>query len=193
MRVKKLFGLLAIVAWAPACQKHTEPPLTPASGARATPALPDGYAPLTDAQIAGVALAAHSSELEQARIALKKAQRKDVRDFARTLISHHERAMTESRAIENRLGLVPDDSPAASDLRASNGELVVKLSESKRQSFDREFVSAQIGNQEEILALLDARLLPEVRNGELRQKLEELRPLVESHLERARELEQKLK
>jgi putative membrane protein len=193
MRRNTLFGLLAIGVLAAACQKHGEPPLTPASGTRATPTQPDGYAPLTDAQIAGVALAAHSSELEQARIALKRAQRKEVRDFARMLIAHHEKALTESRALENRLGLVPEESPPAGDLRASNGELVALFNESKRRNFDREFVSAQVGNQEEILALLDARLLPEVRNGELRSTLEALRTVTESHLERARSLESKLK
>lgn len=176
----------------PACQRNTEPPLTPASGTRAMPAVPDGYAPLSDAQIAGVTAAAHANELQQARIALRRATRKDVRDFARMLIAHHEKALNESRALENRIGIEPGESPASSDLIASNSELVVKLNDVKRRDFDREFVAAQVGNAEEILALIDARLLPEARNGELRSSLEELRPMIESHLESAHELQRKL-
>lgn len=191
MHRTSLFSLLAIGVFSAACQR-TEAPLTPASGTRATSALPDGYAPLSDDEIAGVALAAHSSELQQARIALRRAQRKDVREFARTLIAHSEKALNEGRALENRVGLAPATSASARDLDSSNSELVIKLNDTKRADFDREFVVSQIGNHEEILALLDARLLPEVRNGELRSALEELRPVVESHLERALELQKKL-
>jgi predicted outer membrane protein len=186
-----LFALLAIGALSTACQR-TEPPLTPASGTRTTPALPDGYTPLSDDQIAGVTLAAHSSELQQARIALRRAKRKDVRDFAKTLIAHTEKVLNEGRALENRNGLAPQTSPSARDLYSSNSELVVKLNDVKRADFDREFVVSQIGNHEEILALLDARLLPEVRNGELRSSLEALRPIAEAHLERALELQKEL-
>jgi predicted outer membrane protein len=186
-----LFALLAIGALSTACQR-TEPPLTPASGTRTTPALPDGYTPLSDDQIAGVTLAAHSSELQQARIALRRAKRKDVRDFAKTLIAHTEKVLNEGRALENRIGLAPQTSPSARDLDSSNSELVVKLNDVKRADFDREFVVSQIGNHEEILALLDARLLPEVRNGELRSSLEALRPIAEAHLERALELQKEL-
>lgn len=189
---RTLFLFLAIGVLAPACQRNTEPSLTPASGTRSAPPIPDGYAPLSDAQIAGVTAAAHSNELQQARIAMRRAVRKDVRDYARMLIAHHEKALNESRALENRIGIEPGESNAASDLLASNSELVVKLNDVKRGDFDREFVAAQVGNAEEILAVIDARLLPEARNGELRAAIEALRPMIESHLEIARELERKL-
>ena len=191
MHRTNLFALLAIGFFSAACQR-TEAPLTPASGTRANSALPDGYAPLSDDQIAGAVLAAHSAELQQARIALRRAQRKDVREFARTLIAHSEQALNEGRALESRVGLAPETSASASDLDSSNSELVIMLNDAKRADFDREFVVSQIGNHEEILALLDARLLPEVRNGELRSALEALRPIVEEHLESALTLQQKL-
>lgn len=190
--MRRTLVFLAACALLPACGRNTEPPLAPASGTLVSPAIPDGYAPLSDAQIAGVTAAAHSNELQQARIALRRTLRKDVRDFARMLIAHHEKAHNEGRALENRLGIEPEESSTAGDLLASNSELVVKLNDVKRRDFDREFIAAQVGNAEELLAVIDARLLPEARNGELRSAIEELRPMFESHLESARELQRKL-
>jgi predicted outer membrane protein len=185
-----LLGLLTLGLAAPACHRDSGAPLTPAAGTRAV-VEPENRT-LTDAQIVGVLTTIHSNELQQARIALKRARSKEVRDLARTLIAHHEKSTNDARALETRLGLVADPSPATADLRSSNTELVVALSASRRKDFDLQFITAQIGNYEEILALFDARLLLEVRSGELRAQLETLRPLLQSHLTRALEVQEKL-
>jgi len=184
-----LLGALTIVLLLPACQRESAAPLTPASGTRT---LAPESQPLTDAQITGVLATVNSNELQQARIALKRARNKDVRDFARVLIAHHEKASNDTRALETRVGLVPESSGPTSDLRSSNSELVVALTESKRSDFDRSFIAAQVGNYEEVLAVFDARLMPAARNGELTTILETLRPMFQSHLERALEIQAKL-
>jgi putative membrane protein len=183
-----LLGAVSIVLLAPACHKESAP-LTPAAGTRTV--APESQ-PLTDAQISGVLATFNSNELQQGRIALKRARSKDVRDFARVLIAHHEKASNDTRALETRVGLVPQTSIPTSDLRSSNSELVVALTESKRSEFDRAFIAAQIGNYEEILAVFDARLMPAAKNGELAALLETLRPVLQSHLERALDVQAKL-
>lgn len=179
-----LFCIGALVA----CQRPS-PPLTPASGTLVTD---DANAPLTDLQIASVAVAAHSSELQQAKIALRRATRKDVREFAKAVLAHHEKALHEVHAIGSRLGAAPEPSASASDLRSSNTELVLQLNVVERADFDRDFIVSQIGNHEELLALIDARLLPDARNPELRSALEALRPTAALHLARAIELQRAL-
>jgi putative membrane protein len=180
---------LTILLAIPACQRDSTPPLTPAAGTRA---MVPAESSLTDEQIVGVIGTANSNELQQARIAQKRARNKDVRDFARALIAHHERASNDLRALETRLGMVPQTSGPTSDLRSLNTEVVVALTEAKRVDFDRAFIAAQVGNYEEVLAAFDARLMPDAKNGELKEFLATLRPLLQSHLERALEIQAKL-
>lgn len=183
-----LFGVLTMTLVATGCEKE-RPALTPASGTRSV--VPESQG-LSDAQISGVLSTANSNELQQARIALRRAHRKDVRDYARMLIAHHEKASNDANALTARIGLVPEISSETSDLRSSNSELVVLLNDAKRSDFDHEFIGSQIGNHEELLAIIDARLIPGARNGELRELLQALRPVFQSHLERALEIQSKL-
>lgn len=85
--------LLSLGVLIPACHRAGGGALTPAAGTTA----PDSQ-PLTDPQIAGVLSSANSNELQQARIAIRRAQRADVRDYARLLVAHHEQATNDARA-----------------------------------------------------------------------------------------------
>lgn len=69
---------------------------------------------------------------------------------------------------------------------------MVALNEAERSEFDGSFIASQIGNHEEILAVLDARLIPEATNEELKALLQALRPVFRAHLEQALEIRSKL-
>jgi putative membrane protein len=183
--------LVATVPWL-ACSRESTT-MTPASrtvdsGSTRTPSDDS----LTDEQIIGITLVANSVEVQQGKIAMRMAQRADVREFASMVVDEHMEALEAQRELETRLGLSPAGSDAASDLRAENTEVVTSLNETKLAEFDREYIDAQVETHEEVLALLDERLIPSVQNPEIRRSLETMRPRVKVHLDRAKEIQKML-
>src|SRR5688572_8217228 len=121
---RRVFALM-LVATVPllSCSRESRT-MTPASrtvdsGSTRTP----GDDSLTDEQIIGITLVANSAEVQQGKIALRMAQRADVREFASMMVDEHMAALEAQRDLETRLGFAPAGSDAASDLRSENTEV----------------------------------------------------------------------
>lgn len=177
--------------------------LTPASGALPSgpgqPANTEPAAPadehgdrLTDQQIVAVAAAVNAAEVDQAKIAVGRAKKKAVKEFAQMMIAHHGKAVKDVNELSTRLNLTPADSELVTHLRVDATETLTKLEQEEANDFDEEYIEAQISMHETALKKLDERLLPNVRNEELKTLLQTMRAQVAQHLEQARALDAKL-
>lgn len=148
---------------------------------------PSDSRPLTDTEIAGVTDAANSSEIEQAKIAERKAKNPEVKRFAGMMLTHHQRAQTELA----KLGIKKADSPVSIQLDTASAS-TVDLLKNSTGDFDRVYIDSQVEAHRNVIALIDAQLLPNAKEPSLRAYLQKIRVQVEAHLQQAEREQQAL-
>jgi putative membrane protein len=168
----------------------TEPSIAkPATGvAGIQPSTPT---PLTDGQIAKVAEAVDKGEIEQAREVQKKAKNPQVKKLAAQLMQHHTKNKQKAETLAKKEELTLEDSAVADQLSAKAAQNLESIkAASAPADAERTYVEAQIAQHEEVLDLLDKRLIPSAVNADLKAQLEQTRKMVESHIEEARKVKQ---
>lgn len=147
---------------------------------------------LSEAQVATVASAIDRAEVEQARLAVNKADDDAVKDYARLMLAQHGQNLQDVNQLQTRLNLTPTDSQLASQLRSSSMNLESQLSQESGDDFDSMYIDHQIDQHRTALEIIDNQLLPSARREELKSTLQSLRSMVADHLQRAQQVKDKL-
>jgi putative membrane protein len=132
-----------------------------------------------------VSMAAASDlfEIQSSQLAVSKAQRADVRQFAQMLVTHHTQTTAALTAAATASGMTPP-TPA---LMPMQQEMMEELRNAPAASFDRVYVRQQVPAHEMALALHRNY----AANGDaapLRAAAAAAVPIVQQHLEQARRL-----
>lgn len=143
---------------------------------------------LSDAEIAGILVAANQGQIELNRLAVQKASSPEVRQFAQQMIDEHGEAGDNATALLNRLGVTPAETEASRNLRRNNQQTVEVLRKWEGEEFDRTFMNHEVTVHEFLSDTLENQLIPSARNRELRNFLTEVNRSVEHHLSDARRL-----
>jgi putative membrane protein len=149
-------------------------------------------APLTDAQIAKILATVDSAEIEQAKIAQKKSKNASVKKFAAHMIQAHTKAKQKGTTLTKKAKLTPEDSDISTDLTGKTTATLESLKTADAASFDALYIGAQATQHEEVLNLVDSRLLPSVTQEDLKGFLGETRTMVETHVTEAKTIQQEL-
>jgi len=164
-------------------------------GARGTPGSTSnesstsaGVASLSDSQIARITNDANSAEIDQGKLAQKKAKDARVKKFAERMVKHH----TEAKDKQAKLKLETSSSDMAMKLEHDADKTLGDLKANSNASFDEEYIAAQVKEHQQVLDTIDQQLIPNAKNDDLKAYLKEIRPTVESHLKDAREIQSKL-
>jgi putative membrane protein len=190
MMSSKLTVIASAVGFAALSCSHERETMTPASrtmsASEQRDKSTDGARALSDAQIAGILEAANTAEIQQGSIAQRMAHRQEVRDFATMMVMDHSKALEEGQRLSTNAGFGTAGSDLASELKAKNQETVSELNDAKPSDFDEEYMKSQVEAHEEVLGLLDEKLIPNAADPDLRASLIAKRATVAAHLERAR-------
>lgn len=163
----------------------------PATGIGAVPA--PSTTPLTDGQIAKVAETVDKGEIEQGKEVQKRAKNPQVKQLAAQLIQHHTKSKQKGASLVKKEQLTLEESAVGDQLgsKAEQNLQTIKAASAPAEA-ERAYVDAQISQHEEVLELLNTRLIPSAVNADLKAQLEETRKMVETHIEQARKVQQKL-
>jgi putative membrane protein len=145
------------------------------------------YRSMTDANIMSHMLVGDSLEIEMARLGAERAGDPEVREFARMLVDEHSRHLATSleMARDEDIGSTPDFGDRhAVTLRRYLSSL---RSMGSSPAFDRAFLRYQIRHHDHEMRALRA-MRPAARDDDLEQHIDETLPVIERHLNRAREL-----
>jgi putative membrane protein len=146
--------------------------------------------PLTESQMAKVTELVNTAEIEQAKIAQRRAKAPGVKQFADKMLKHHGHALREQAKIVQRLKLTPADSATAAKVKSDGEEQRVKLKDIDTASFDAAYLTGQIDAHQQAIELLDVQLIPNAKTPEVVNALQIARQMVEQHLSEARSLRQ---
>jgi putative membrane protein len=148
--------------------------------------------PLSDAEILGVAMAANDGEVQMAEIAAKKATAPDVKQFAVLMKSSHQKALEKDKALQTKTKITSAESDASSTLKSETEKTIKELRDKQGKDFDRAYMDSQVKAHKDVLVVIDNRLVPSVKNGEVKAMLVEMRRTVADHLVKADDLHKKL-
>ncbi len=155
--------------------------------ARVAPSAPKAD-PLTDEQIAAITDAANSSEIAQAKLAQSKSKDAAVKQFAAMMISHH----GEAKQKQAKLKLKPAESGVSTAMQVDADATLNALKADTGKDFDQAYITAQVTGHQKVLDTINDKLLPNVKNPELKAYLEEIKPRVEDHLKQAKQLQESI-
>lgn len=145
----------------------------------------------SDGEIAKVLETIDKSEIDAAKMVLKKGRNADVRSFARQMEDDHKMDLAGLKRIAKSNAFKVEDSDLSrslsKDAKSSNKEI-----KKTKTDFDRAYLTEQIQMHQEALNLIDQKLLPIADNRELKAHLSATRDTVNKHLEEAKRLQAKL-
>jgi putative membrane protein len=159
--------------------------------ALAAPAWAQASAP-NDAQIAAIVVTANQVDIDAGQLAADKASAKDVKAFARQMVTDHTAVNKSATDLVTRLQVKPEDSDTAKSLKQGGEANIAKLKGLKGAAFDKAYVDNEVTYHQAVIDALDKTLIPNTGNAELKALLEKSRPAFLAHLEHAKHIQASL-
>jgi predicted outer membrane protein len=194
----RYLGLIACVAFGCAGTTQEEPvsSATTTTSAviaaeidpRAAHAPPKPVETFTDDQILGLLATFNTGEIDLATIAQDRAHDAGVKRFASLVRSHHAAAREEEARLSERLVMKPASTDKMRAMQIAAQQEADKLRSLSGHDFDVEFVTNQVDQQRDCLAMLDVQLIPSARIADIRAHLASFRDTVDHHLRDGEEL-----
>jgi putative membrane protein len=146
---------------------------------------------MSEANIFELLSVANTGEIEYSRAAVDKLTNADLKAFARQMITDHQTMLDEGKALAGRLNVTPASTDRSRDLQEEVNEDLTDLRAKTGRDFDREFIEEQIDMHQETLDMLED-LDDDTNNAELNAAIEKAKPMVRQHLERAKQLKERI-
>lgn len=164
---------------------------TAASAPTGTAAAAPTAAP-TDAQIAHIAVTANAIDSAAGELARQKGTAREVKDFGQTMVNDHGAVNRQAVALATKLGVTPEDNETSRGLKASADQATASLQGMSGAAFDRAYIDNEVTYHQTVLDALDKTLIPNAQNAELKALLQQVRPNVDAHLQRAKSIQASL-
>jgi putative membrane protein len=143
-----------------------------------------------DAEIAHVVVTANNVDIEAGNLAKKKAKQEDVQGYAHRMITDHTDVNQQAKDLAAKLNVTPKDNPISQSLKADGKKNLDKLKNLSGKEFDKAYIEGEIALHEKVINVADTKLVPNVKNDELKALLVKVRPSLVSHLEHAQKLKE---
>lgn len=150
-----------------------------------------GTAP-NDAQIAAIVVTANQVDIDAGKLAEGKSRNKDVKDFARLMVTDHSGVNKSASDLAGKLKLKPEDNPTAQGLKKGGDDNLARLRKLDGVAFDKAYVDNEVTYHQAVIDAVDKTLIPSAKNEALKALLVKVRPAFVAHLEHARQLQAQL-
>jgi putative membrane protein len=134
-----------------------------------------------DAEIVATLDALNAAAIDQANVAVKKAQSPRVKQLARHLLTAHERARAKLLSLRADVNVTAEEGPTSDKVKQDDESALLTLRTESPSSFDGSYLSARIKAGRDALTLMD-RFINETQNARLKSYLEECRSTVADHV-----------
>lgn len=161
----------------------------PAAGSTAGAA---GATP-SDPQIAEIVTTANTGEINAGKLAESKAKNAKVKEFAKDMIKEHTAVNQQVAALAKKTKMSPAESDTSKMLKDDAAKEATSLKGMSGAGFDKAYIDSQVDDHEKVLQTIDAMLLPNAKDADLKAMLQKVRPSVASHLEHAKTLQASMK
>lgn len=148
---------------------------------------------LSDAEIAHIVVTANTADIENGNLAKKKASNEDVHGYAHRMIADHTDSNQQATDLAKKLNVTPKDNAISQSLKDDAKASLEKLKGLSGKEFDKAYIDGEIALHKKVIDVADNKLVPSVKNEELKALLIKTRPTLVSHLEHAEKIKSTLK
>jgi putative membrane protein len=147
---------------------------------------------LSDAQSLGVISIANSSQVEAALVAVDRAQREAVLNYAKKMRDVHAASNHDVEDVEIKVGITRAESDDSRSLKQKSDSMVAALKLANNNDFEKLYIDDQVVLHEEMVAKIDQTLLPSAQNPDVKSFLVDLRAMFADHGAEARAIQASL-
>lgn len=145
-----------------------------------------------DAQIASIVVTANQVDIDAGKLGEAMGSTKDVKAFARQMVTDHSGVNQQAIALVTRLKVKPEDNPTSQSLKAGGVDNVASLKKLKGAAFDKAYIDHEVAYHQQVLDAIDQALIPNAQNADLKALLVTVRPAFVAHLEHAKMIQASL-
>jgi putative membrane protein len=156
------------------------------AGAQSQGALP------TDPQIVAIVVTANQVDIDAGKLAESKAAAKEVKEFARLMVTDHTGVNKSAKELAAKLNVKPEANATSKSLQEGGDQNLTSLKALNGAAFDRAYVDHEVAYHQAVLDAVDQALIPGAKNAELKGLLVKVRPAFVAHLEHAKQLQASL-
>ena len=147
---------------------------------------------LSDPEIASVAVVANQVDIKAGEQARQKSHNSDVRNFAETMINDHRSVIDKATALVKKLKVTPKTNALSRQLAAQGLKMRKSLEGKKGSAFDKAYIDNEVAYHKAVIAAVNEQLIPQAQNAELKQLLQSVAPVLQTHLEHAEMVQKKI-
>jgi putative membrane protein len=147
---------------------------------------------LSDPEIANVAVVANQIDIDNANIAKEKSQNNDVKNFAQTMINDHQSVIDQATALVKKLNVTPKENATGKQLLSDAKKTQTDLSSKSGSAFDKAYIDNEVAYHQAVINTVQNVLIPEAKNSDLKQLLQNVMPTLKAHLEHAQMVQKNL-
>jgi putative membrane protein len=146
---------------------------------------------MDDSQILAKLAMANSTEIQQAEAAEKKATSPAVKAYAQMLVRDHTKGKKQGDSVAKKIGAQPSGSEM-SNAAESKGDEMTALENKSGHDYDKAFISHEIDDHQKDIDELKNDMLPKAQSPEVKALIEKTLPVMQQHLEKAKQIEKQL-
>jgi putative membrane protein len=145
--------------------------------------------PPSDPQIVGVVSAADQIDINEAKLALKKTKNDQVKQFAQQMVDDHTKLQKSVDDLAKKLKVKAEPSDISKSLHAADAKEMKKLRGLHGKAFDKAYIDHEVAYHQQVIDAASKVLIPNAKNPELKSALEGAAPLLQGHLDHAKQIQ----
>lgn len=150
-----------------------------------------GSAALTDPNIVYILHQANASDSTRGKLAETKGTSADVKAFGKMMVGEHHALNQEGDALAKKLNVTPE-APAGDQSEAQAKQEMDSLNATpKGKAWDKAYIDYEVTYHEAVIATA-TKALGVTQNAELKALIQKAAPVLQKHLDRAKEIQSKL-
>lgn len=150
-------------------------------------------AQMKDEEIVALLTAISENEVNAAQEASKKQTSQEVLDYAVMMEKEHGKSLDQAQELAEELEIAPAaNADAVAEKRQKGAEDLAKLAPLNGDEFAEAYIETMIADHEEAISLIKEKMLPNVQSQELKDHLTKTRDHLVRHLQRAKNVQERL-
>lgn len=173
-------------------QTTGEAPATADTGVSPAAETAQAAGELTDANIVALLDEANVADSTAGALASEKATDPQVKEFAKLMMGEHHALRVQGERLAEQLNMTPEP-PADDPVKTlAESEMAALRSAPKGSEFDRTYIEQEVAVHRAVLDLAE-KAHGATDNAQLKDLIEQAQPVLQKHLDRAEELQERLR
>ena len=148
-------------------------------------------ATLTDPNIVAILDQANAADSARGRLAETKATGADVKNFGRLMVGEHHALRQQGQQLAKKLNVTPQPPPNDQSEAQAKTEMDSLNAMPKGKAWDKAYIDYEVSYHQQVLQTA-TKALDAAQNQELKDLIKKAAPVIQKHLDRAKQIQQKL-